>query len=186
MTVSGSLENDRSPIAASFGWSLTSTSGAKFIVTPLAASTRPRLRAICCTSAVPTVEARVRALGRSPSSPSTRWTRPPSSSTATASGSRDAACTPRNAWPVSSPVAVPPTKMPPICISWTSRAVAAGSAPLTPTMSRWASFWRGFSDATTGAQSGSRSSPSARPLTWPGATSAACAGGAVLERPGSG
>ena len=80
---------------------------------------------------------------------------------------------------MSSAVAVPPTKMPPTCISCTSRAVAAGSVPTTPTMSRCASFWRGAQGRDDGRAVGQAVVAERETGDLPRrATSAACAGGA--------
>src|SRR5690606_23554782 len=157
---------------------VTSTVGARFIVMPRASCCRPRSSPSARTCSGVRVRAIARALGSSPSRVSMRWTRPPSSSTATASGMRDMAWTPRSAWSVSSAVALPPMKIPPTWVARTFSAVVRGFAASTPTMSRWASLSRGDSAATTSAQRGSRSGPRCSPVSGGGGGAGAAAAGA--------
>ena len=134
------------------GWRPTSTTGAKSTVTPRAASSFPRTRASSRTSSGVLRAAIRRALGSGPSRPSIRWTRPPSSSTETATGVRETSCTRFSAWSRSRAVAFPPMKIPPTCVARTVSTTVAGSAASTPTTSRWASRSRGASAATADAQ----------------------------------
>ena len=134
------------------GWRPTSTTGAKSTVTPRAASSFPRSRASSRTSSGVLRTAIRRALGSWPSRSSIRWTRPPSSSTETATGVRETSCTRFSAWSRSRAVAFPPMKIPPTCVARTVSTTVSGAAASTPTTSRWASRSRGASAATADTQ----------------------------------
>ena len=139
LTTAGSAPNERSPITSSSGWVVTSTTGAKSTVTPRSCSALPRSRASACTWATVMVVAITRALGTSPSSSSTRCTRPPSSSTLTASGTFAALRTAASRSSRSSVLSLPPRKIPPMPSAPATLVAESAELGSTPTMSSCAS-----------------------------------------------
>ena len=85
-----------------------------------------------------------------------RWTRPPSSSTDTATGSLAAAWTASRERSFNNAVALPPMKIPPTWLSRTSDTVAPGLSPETPTTTSCATWPRTSRPLTSDAQSPGR------------------------------
>ena len=154
MTVAASEPNDRSPITVSSGAAVTSTTGAKSMVTPSARIWRPRSSAMPYTSSGVLVWASTRGDDWLPIRPASRDTRPPSSSTLTASGSGPAEPAMSASEPSDSidrsvqlPIMMPPTW-------WSATTARASAAPVTPTISSCASLSRVDMAASTSPQAG--------------------------------
>ena len=113
----------------------------------------PRWNAMPRTSSGLLVCASTRGDGWLPIRPARRDTRPPSSSTLTASGSglADAAMS-ANGAPIIDRSVQLPIMMPPTW--WLSTTARASSAPVTPTISSWASLSLGDIAASTSPQAG--------------------------------
>ena len=152
-TCAGSEPNERSPITSSSDSVVTSTTGAKSIVTPRPRMAWPRWNAMPRTSSGVIVCASTRGDGWLPIRSARRDTRPPSSSTLTASGNgfAEAAMSASGAPIIDRSVQLP-IMMPPTC--WLATTARASSAPVTPTISSWASLSRVDIAASTSPQAG--------------------------------
>ena len=138
-------------MTVSSGAAVTSTTGAKSTVMPSPRMAWPRCSAIWYTSSAVLVWASTRGEGWLPISDDNRWTRPPSSSTLTASANGPAAPAISGIEPsVSIDRSVQlPMKMPP---TWLSVTTARASAAFcTPTIKSCASLSRSGIDWTSHA-----------------------------------